>query len=85
MPWPSPSAALRANRPWSGCDPGAQRKYAGDAVNGYVESGYIVALASLGAYGASLVARQRAARRRLPVAPEAERVEESRATGGPEQ
>jgi len=35
-------------------------------MNGYVESGYVVTLVSLGVYGASLVVRQRAARRRLP-------------------
>jgi uncharacterized membrane protein len=34
-------------------------------VSGYVEAGYTVILGSLALYGASLVARERAARRRL--------------------
>ncbi len=33
---------------------------------GYVEAGYVVALGGLALYGASLVARERAARRRIP-------------------
>ena len=36
-------------------------------MNGYVEGGYVVVLTSLGGYGASLVVRLRAARRRLAV------------------
>jgi len=35
-------------------------------VNGYVEAGYIVVLGSLAGYSGALVARERAALRRLP-------------------
>jgi hypothetical protein len=38
-------------------------------VNGYIESGYIVTLGALGVYAASLVGRERSARRRLPAPP----------------
>jgi hypothetical protein len=34
-------------------------------VNGYVEAGYVVGLGTLAAYAASLVVRERAARRRV--------------------
>jgi hypothetical protein len=34
-------------------------------MNGYVEAGYLVVLGTLGTYGATLVARERAARRRV--------------------
>jgi len=33
-------------------------------MNGYVEAGYVVVLATLGTYGATMVGRERAARRR---------------------
>ncbi|MDA8296328.1 MAG: hypothetical protein M0004_07045 [Actinomycetota bacterium] len=33
----------------------------------YVQAGYVVALGGLALYGASLIARERAARRRVPV------------------
>lgn len=36
----------------------------------YVDAGYCVVLASLFAYAASLLARERVARRRLPPAPD---------------
>lgn len=35
-------------------------------MNGYVEAGYAAALGTLGAYGALLVLREKAARRRVP-------------------
>lgn len=35
-------------------------------MSGYVEAGYAVILVTLGSYSASLVARDKAARRRLP-------------------
>lgn len=50
-------------------------------MNGYVEAGYIVGLGSLAIYAASLVVRERAARRRLPgarKAPVAVAVDEAR-------
>ena len=34
-------------------------------MNGYVETGYVVILASLGTYATALVSRERAAKRRL--------------------
>ncbi len=34
-------------------------------MNGYVEAGYVVVLGTLSAYGAALVGRERAARRRV--------------------
>jgi hypothetical protein len=34
-------------------------------VNGYVEAGYLIVLGSLGTYGVGLLARERAARRRV--------------------
>ncbi len=34
-------------------------------MSGYVEAGYMIVLGSLGAYALSLVARERAAKRRL--------------------
>jgi hypothetical protein len=37
-------------------------------VNGYVEAGYIVVLGTLSSYGVALVARERAARRRVGTA-----------------
>jgi len=38
-------------------------------MNGYVEAGYAVILGSLGTYSVSLIARERAARRRVGAAP----------------
>ena len=38
-------------------------------MNGYVEAGYLVVLGTLGTYGATLVARERAARRRVGALP----------------
>ncbi len=38
-------------------------------MNGYVEAGYIVGLGTLGIYAVSLLARERAARRRLGLSP----------------
>lgn len=35
-------------------------------MSGYVEAGYLVVVIGLGGYAASLAARERAARRRLP-------------------
>ncbi|MGH9292440.1 MAG: hypothetical protein ACRD0B_03630 [Acidimicrobiales bacterium] len=35
-------------------------------MSGYVEAGYVVALATLGGYSLSILARERASRRRLP-------------------
>ncbi|HUZ21216.1 MAG TPA: hypothetical protein VMU75_11665 [Acidimicrobiales bacterium] len=35
-------------------------------MSGYIEAGYIVTLGALGVYAASLVGRERSARRRLP-------------------
>ncbi|MGD0983986.1 MAG: hypothetical protein ABSA65_09235 [Acidimicrobiales bacterium] len=40
-------------------------------MNGYVEAGYVVVLGTLSTYGVTLVARERAARRRLGAAPNA--------------
>lgn len=34
-------------------------------MSGYIEAGYVVVLATLGTYSASMVVRERAARRRL--------------------
>jgi hypothetical protein len=38
-------------------------------MNGYVEAGYVVVLGPLSLYGVTLVARERAARRRVGAAP----------------
>jgi hypothetical protein len=43
-------------------------------MNGYVEAGYVVILGTLGGYSVSLVARERAARRRVGGKPAADRV-----------
>jgi len=37
-------------------------------MNGYVEAGYVVILGTLGTYGVTLLARERAARRRVGAA-----------------
>ncbi len=42
-------------------------------MNGYVEAGYVVILGTLGGYSVSLVARERAARRRVGGKPAADR------------
>ena len=42
-----------------------RRAEAGGWMNGYVEAGYVVILGTLGGYSVSLVARERAARRRV--------------------
>lgn len=62
----------RENLPWSVYEPPERLATARHEMNGYVESGYVVTLVSLGAYGASLAVRQRAARRRLPASPPSE-------------
>ncbi len=42
-------------------------------MNGYVEAGYVVILGTLGGYSVTLVARERAARRRVGGKPAADR------------